>query len=333
MITLKRYAETDIEAVQTFLSQAANAVLFHSPRFFEYHSPEKIPAESFVPCHLLFVEGKEILGLITGYLQKYENGWIYKTPCMASYGGLVLAKGLRYKDIESIFETMLAYLTKQGVKQIDFTPLPEVMYISDTEKSAYIHYLLLKHNFLPVQSDIVLSHKIDISLPLEKRINSKTYTELKQAFKNELSFEINTGVDLESYTLLLHSQERLNSKPTHSFEELERLHTLFPETIYQVKVRKKAELVSGIIVFRYNQNVLNTFYIFDSQEGRKLKANHFAYYHLIHWAGKAGYKFVDFGPSTFGYIAHNSLIDFKEKWASLPSLRTKYQLKNTEKYG
>jgi hypothetical protein len=327
MITLERYTDGDKQRVESFLLQACNATLFNFPRFYLYHTEDKMPFNIFEPCHLIFLQGNQIISFLAGYLQKQEDALIYKTPCMASYGGLVLAKDLRYKDIEAIFEAMLTYLTAQKATQIDFTPLPDVMYIDDAKKNNYITYLLLKHKFLPIQSDIVLYHKIDISLPLEKQINPKTHTELKQAFKNELTFEISAGVDTESYALLLQSQERLESKPTHTFEDLVRLHALFPDTVYQIKVRKEAELVSGIIAFRYNKNVINTFYIFDNQEGRKLKANHFAYYHLIHWAVKASYKFVDFGPSTFGYTAHNSLIDFKEKWACLPSLRIKYQLK------
>lgn len=325
---LKNYvAETDLSLVQNFLLQSANATLFNYPQFFEYHAPQKLPADVFVQMHLLFLKDNKLVGLVAGYMQKQGEIWVYKTPCMASYGGLVFDKNLRYKDLEAIVEEMLAYLIEQGVKQIDITPIPDVMYVEASEKSHYIHYLLLKNNFLPIQSDIVLSHKIDVSLPLEKQINNKTHTELKQAFKNELSFEISTGVDLESYNLLLHSQERLESTPTHSFEELQHLTTLFPDAIHTINIRKQAQLLSGIILFRYNQCVINTFYIFDNQEGRNLKANHFAYYELIKWAGKEGYKYVDFGPSTFGYTVHHSLIDFKEKWACLPCQRIKYQLK------
>ncbi len=331
MITIQKYQiEIDKDAVRAFLQQTVNATIFNYPHFFEYHSPEKLPIEKYEPCHLIFRQDSKIIAFLTGYKQRQDDHtWIYKSPCMASYGGLVFDKSLRYKDLESVFEAWIRFLQQSEIVQAEFTPLPEVMYLEAVEKSHYIHYLLLKYNFLPIQSDIVLSHKIDISLPIEKQINAKTHTELKQAFKNELTFEVQVGVEADSYALLLQSQERLGSMPTHSFEDLQRLTKLFPESIYQIKIYKEEVLVSGIVVFSYNSKVLNTFYIYDSQEGRVLKANHFAYYHLIHWAGKQGYQYVDFGPSTFGYTAHNSLIDFKEKWACLPSLRTKYQVKIT----
>ena len=165
-------------------------------------------------------------------------------------------------------------------------------------------------------------HEVGPDEKLSSRIDKKTFTELKQPLsKNKLRLEIITGVDEESYTHLLHSQERLQSTPTHTHAELLKIESLLPGTVQTFKAYSKNDFVAGIITFRLNDNILSTFYVFDTLEGRTLKANHFTYYSVAKIAFENNFKYLDFGASSFGWLPNYPLISFKEKFDTKPFLR------------
>lgn len=299
------------------VEESDNGTLFHRPQFMQYHGIDKFPNTQ--PLVISFYKKEKLIACIMGAVQELDGVKKFISPFGSSYGGLVYHKDLCFKDIEEIYVELLSYLQREYSElQIASTPF----FQSQTGKSHYIDHILLTKGFTIAKSDIILVHELDSVKKLSSRFHKKTVTELKQPlYKNKLSLQIIPGIDEESYRLLLQAQERLQSKPTHSYEELLTIEELIPGTVQTYKSYSGNDFVAGIVTFRINNNILSTFYVFDSPEGRALKANHFSYYKVIKYAFQKGYRYVDFGSSTFGFLPNYPLISFKEKFDARPYLR------------
>ena len=308
--------------LQNFIvNESDNGTLFHRPLFLQYHSQDKFADTD--PIVISFYKKEKLVASISGAVQ-YTNGEKrFHSPFASSYGGLVYHKQLSFREIEEVYTDLLDYLHKE-YSQIKISSTPPFQ--SLTGKSQYIDHILLQNGFTITNSDIILVHELGSAEKLNERIHRKTYTELKQPlYKNKLRLELINGVDIASYELLLQAQERLQSQPTHSFEELQRIESLIPGTVQTFKAFSNDTLVAGIIVFRLNSSVLSTFYVFDSPDGRALKANHYTYYCVLNHASENNYKYLDFGSSSFGWRPNYPLISFKEKFDAKPFLRNTFE--------
>jgi hypothetical protein len=310
----------DSELNQFLIESSDNGTLFQRPRFLMYHTNSKFL--NVQPVQYKFYKEEKLIGFIIGVIKKIQDQNCFISPFASSYGGFVLDK-LMFKEIDEVIDVLIEELKKTcQVLKIGNTP----NFLSRAKNSDYIDYLLMSKGFHTHKSEVIMVHELNDEESLIRRIDRKTFTELKQPlYKNALRLEVINGVDEQSYNLLLESQSRFGTNPTHTYEELMRIEELVNGTIITYKSYFGNTFLSGIIVFRVNKEVLNTFYIFDSNDGRKLKANHFLYYQLLTTAYKMGYKYVDFGASTFGWEPNYHLIAFKEKFASQPYLRKVFE--------
>jgi len=303
------------------LHDSDNGTLFHRPLFLQYHDKSKFRGTD--PVRLSFHKKGKLVAFIAGAVQHTENEKRFSSPFGSSYGGLVFHKDLSFKEIEDVYFELLNYLQKEYTHlKISSTP----SFQSKTGKSQYVEHILLNKGFMVTKSDIILVHELDSEEKLPERIDKKTFTELKQPlFKNKLRLEIASGVDEETYRLLLSSQERLQSIPTHTHNELLRIEELIPGTVKTFKAYSDDNYVAGIITFHLNNSILSTFYVFDTMEGRNLKANHFTYFNVAKTAFENNYKYLDFGASSFGWLPNYPLISFKEKFDGKPFLRNTFE--------
>lgn len=310
----------DAELKKFLIEKSDNGSLFHRPRFLSYHATSKFL--NITPVQFKFYKNNNLIGYINGAFYKTGNDKCFVSPFASSYGGFVL-DDLTFGVIEEIINILIEELKKDcQIIKIGTTP----NFLSKSNKSSYLDYLLLSKGFITCKADIIMIHELNNEDFLVKHIDRKTFTELKQAlFKQPLRLEVINGVDEQAYNLLNESQNRLGSKPTHTYEELIRIEELIEGTVKTFKSFVGDIFLSGIIAFHINNQVLNTFYIFDNIQGRSFKANHFLYYHLLVNAFKMGYKYVDFGASTFGWIPNYHLIAFKEKFVTKPFLRNTYE--------
>lgn len=304
------------------LNKSENGTVFHLPDFLDYHDNSFYNnTEKYL---IKFIKDNKIIAGITGVIKEELGKRQFISPYGASYGGLVAAD-IPFHEYEIIYDQLFSFL-KTVADSIKITATASIH--SLLKRSFYNDYILLAKGCTIVKSDLVLVHELDENDKLIKRLDKKTATELNQPLKkNNLELELINGVDEETYSLLLSSQKRLESTPTHSLQELIKIENLLPNSIHSFKIKHESKLIAGIITFSVNKNVLNTFYIFDDGVmSREVKANHFSYYRVLEWAKNNNYKFLDFGPSSFGYTPNYPLIKFKEKFDSKPVLRHVYYL-------
>jgi len=319
---------TEDMELESFLSKSQNCTIFHRPVFLAYHDKAKFNSmKEFSFRHFVFRNEKSnITAFIPGaeYLSG-ENKRTYKTPFYSSYGGIVYDNQLKFDDFEKIIDLFLDNLRADNFNEIFFTQTADCYCGDQSEKNNYISYILKLKGFDLTNIEMILVKNTEGDFT--GNFHSTIQRQIKQALKNDLVFKAEKEIPCESYKLLEKSQTRLGGKPTHSFEELKIIQDLFPENIITFSTLHKGKVISGIIGLLGNQNTLNTFYIYDDEEQRELKGMQFTYYNVLNWAKDRNIKYVDFGPATFGLKPHYSLINYKEKYGSIPMLRNTYIVK------
>ncbi len=314
--------------LELFLRGADNCTIFHRPAFLAYHDKCKFTGfKDFEFQHFVFRNDiNKITAFIPGtsYISE-ENKRIYKTPFYSSYGGIVYDTQFKFGDFEKIIDLFIEFLKSENTNEIYFTQTADCYCGEKSEKNNYISYLLKLKGFELTNIDMILVKKTGDDI-----INSFHNTiqrQIKQAMKNELEFRAENKISEEIYSLLVKSQIRLGGNPTHSIEELKLICDTFPENIITFSALHKGRITAGIIGFLGNSNTLNTFYIFDDEDQRDIKGMQFVYYNVLNWANEKKIKYVDFGPATFGLTPHYSLINYKEKYGSIPMLRNTYTVR------
>lgn len=314
--------------LELFLSRSDNCTIFHRPSFLAYHDISKFTRfRDFEYQHFIFRNDKnKISAFIPGasYVSE-ENKRIYKTPFYSSYGGIVYDSQFKFADFEKIIDLFIEFLKSENTNEIYFTQTADCYCGEKSEKNNYISYILKLKGFELTNIEMILVKKTcdDFTGSFHNTIQRQ----IKQALNNGIEFRAENKITDESYSLLVKSQSRLGGNPTHSIEELKLISNYFPENIITFSALHKGSIAAGIIGFLGNRNALNTFYIFDDEEQRDIKGMQFVYYNVLNWAKDKNIKFVDFGPATFGLTPHYSLINYKEKYGSIPMLRNTFTLR------
>ena len=320
-IQIEKNWQEDEKLTDFIMNISDNGTVFHRPLFLQYHGQEKF--QNIQPVKIIFREEEKMLACISGAVEFCDERKSFISPFGSSYGGLVYHSDLTFKEIEEIYFLLLEHLQKE---YDHFKLSSSPFFQSRTGKALYVDHILLSKGFTITKSDIVLVHPLDHAEKLPARIDKKLFAQLKQPlYKKKLRIERISGPDPEAFELLLASQARFQAKPTHSFEELMKIEELVPGTVQTFKSYLGEKLVSGIITFHVNKDILLNFYVFDSLEGRELKANHFTYYNVAVYAHEQDYKYLDFGPSSFGWNPNYPLIYFKERFDGRPFLRNIFE--------
>jgi lipid II:glycine glycyltransferase (peptidoglycan interpeptide bridge formation enzyme) len=134
------------------------------------------------------------------------------------------------------------------------------------------------------------------------------------------------------YQLLKLSKKKYQSKPTHSFDELNQLQTIFPSQIKLIISKYKEQIVGGSLLFFTNSCSCLVFYNVISSKYRDTQLSALQLFYCMQYANKKGARVLDFGvshsPEQKNVLDPKfSLIEFKEQLGAQGVLRTVFQKK------
>ncbi|MCS7170515.1 MAG: GNAT family N-acetyltransferase, partial [Candidatus Kapabacteria bacterium] len=131
------------------------------------------------------------------------------------------------------------------------------------------------------------------------------------------------------YHILFQNKARHGVKPTHSLEDLYRLHELVPEHLRLLMVYDGNVAIAGSLLFLCNPKVVLCFYNMMLYEYQHLHPVYLLMYEIVRWATQQGYEWVDIGVSQDTKASDPmtpalSLIRFKERFDSRGILRSTF---------
>jgi len=298
------------EELFNFIENAVDGTIFHHPTFLSYHDRSKFPEPQYSVTHLLFREDNRIIGFLPGIINHEEKKKRFDSPYGASFGGLITID-LSFEKYDRMVDMTLQYLTEEKeVSEINITPPPRIY--SGQNMNDYIEYIYLSKGYRIAKSELAIAARVlqERDFP-EKILKDRVKRFVRQAEKLGLQWKISEDVET-AYPIIEENQRKFHKKPTHSLAELKTIVDLFPGRILQFLAYAEDIPIAAITLILCNKHVAFSFYISHLEHYSSYRPVDFLFHAVLIWLKEHHYTYVDFGPSTFGYMPHRSLIFFKE---------------------
>ncbi|HHH50118.1 MAG TPA: GNAT family N-acetyltransferase [Saprospiraceae bacterium] len=296
---------------------AWNDLIYNSPNrlflllreYMDYH------ADKFRDHSLLFFDQDQLLALLPANIKNdvlYSHGGL-------TYGGLVSQAHINAEKMVCLFACLKDYAQHAGIKKLIYKPPPVCYRESFAEEELYALFTngaqLVSRN---------LSSCIDLTKPYSYRKSKKR--SVRKAIKNNVIIKKTTDYGKFFQILSKILQEKHQTKPVHSIEEIKLLSSLFPENIQLYAAYIGDHMLAGTVIYEYS-NMVHTQYIAVSSAGKPVRALDY----LIDWLithYNRNKKYFDFGVSTEdkGHYLNTSLIFQKEGFGAKGLCYDTYEL-------
>lgn len=293
-----------------FVKKAKNSHFFFFRDYMEYHS------DIFKDFSLLFFDDKK--KLIAILPANIKDNIVYSHQGL-TFGGFLTNEKMRTSLMLDIFEELKKFLKENDIKKLIYKCIPYIYHKLPAEEDRYALFINKAKLFRrDVSSTIYLDNMIKYSKGRKWIIN--------KAIKNRI--EIKESDNFSEFWEVLEStlKNRHGVKPVHSFEEIIKLHNLFPKNIRLFIAKKDNKILAGSIIFE-NEIIVHTQYLANSEEGRKLGALDLVIDRLINEIYKDK-KYFDFGISNEndGKYLNIGLINQKEGFGARAVVHDFYEL-------
>ena len=247
----------------------------------EYH------ADRFSDHSLLLFKDGKLLAL----LPANAEGKTLHSHQGLTYGGLVLNKKAKFREVFEGFRQVLMYLEKEKFEFLEIKNIPSFYNPLPAEELEYLCFLL-KAETSRVDIAAVINQKT--RLPIQKNRLEGVKKAKKQALKVEETTEFSA---FWNDILIPNLANSHNAKPVHSLEEITLLRKRFPKNIRQFNVlNPENKTVAGATVFE-TENVAHVQYISGNADKQQLGSLDFLFHQLITDVFKHKHYF-DFGTSN-----------------------------------
>ena len=242
------------------MANAKNATFLFHRDFMEYHS------DRFEDFSLLIFDPKD--SLIAVLPANRVEDVLYSHQGL-TYGGLVVQERIDLIQLEIVFNCLRIYLKENDIKNATFKIIPSIYH-----RIKSFEFDLILHKNASIIENREMSLVIDFSQEL-KISKSK----LRHFKKSNPELEIREEDDMKPFwnnVLIPRLQEKYNSTPVHSLEEINQLKAKFKTNIVQFSAYHNKKIVAGLTLF-ITENVVKSQYGATTKEGEKLRALDFLF--------------------------------------------------------
>ena len=293
---VKRYTTDQQVLWDNFVDSSRNGTFLHKRGYMDYHS------HRFTDHSLMFYRGEELVAIVPAHIK--ENCFCSHNGL--TYGGMLLPCNTATADVLELFNAMTGYLQENtAVTSIIYKPTPHIYHSYPCEEDLYA---LFRHGATLTERKVSSAIPLNAPLPIGGR--------RKLTAKTKASLHIVEDGDLATFWEILHErlQNKYDTAPVHSIEEISLLKERFPENIKLYSVADNDGNTLGGVVLFITGNVIHMQYSATTEEGRRLSALDYLYEELINnrYAGKG---YFDFGISVEdgGRYLNCGLIAYKER--------------------
>ncbi|HEY1196332.1 FemAB family protein [Flavobacterium sp.] len=295
--SIRKYNQDDFSVWNDFIGQAKNATFLFHRDFMEYHK------DRFEDFSLLVFEEEKLRAVLPA--NKKENA-VYSHQGL-TYGGLVYTSKLNVEKVESILDEILLFLKENQIETFYYKPIPDFYFLEGNKE---MNFFLMKRKAVLERKEMNLAVNLTVPLKISKSKmkHFRRIENLDLDIFEEEQFDPFWGKVLEPRL-----QEKFNTKPVHSKEEMALLKAKFPQNIKQYSAYRNDEIIAGITIFE-TKNVVKSQYGATSKIGEEFRALDFLFINLIHKYKRKGKHFFDMGIVNSDTEDYNSgLLKQKEE--------------------
>ncbi len=309
MLQIERYSEKLSEVWDDYVRNSNNGTLFHMRRFLGYHPPDRFEDHS-----LVFREEGKIVALFPAVARRDERGRMLVSHPGASFGGFVVAKDINLRRSFDIVEALLNHARAEEFEGLEMT-LPPIFY--SHKINHYLDFALFRNGFDYRKREVSSFVTLDFS-PEEVLATFKNEARTAVRRAQKLGVQVRETEAFDAFYPILKRNLKLrhNVQPTHTLEELIRLHALFPEQIRLYGAFVDEKMVAGVVMFHCNPLVTLAFYISHDEAYQQYRAVNLLFYEIIRRSIEQGFRYLDFGIFTVNMEPNWGLARFKENFGS-----------------
>lgn len=257
MITIKRYNPLLRREWQEFIATTTNATFLHNRDYMEYHS------DRFEDFSLMAYDDRAKLIAVLPANRRNNELWSHQG---LTYGGWLMAPKHVVPQIAlELWQTTVSFLAAEGITTLHYKPVPWFYCSYPTEDDLYCLWRL-GAIFEAVQQAAVI--------PLHRKwlLNDSGRQNLHKAASKGIVVDLESDFSQFWEILSQRLDERYNTAPVHTLDEMHLLQSRFPENIrlYTARLEDTPTLLAGILVYATN-NVVHSQYISSTPLGRKMK--------------------------------------------------------------
>lgn len=292
-----RYREELKNEWDRFVEKAKNATFLFMRDYMDYHS------DRFTDASLMFYEGNCLRALLP---MNHSCDGDAKSHEGLTYGGFILSDDSRYSEvIEMLRLTMQWAKENLGAKKIIYKPTPYIYHRVPSQEDLYALFSVgARLTGRSLSSTIENRERIPFS-QLRRR-------KAKRAAKEGIIYKENC--DYGTYWGILADvlANAHGCAPTHTLDEIELLHSRFPDCIRLFSAYQDGAMLAGCVVYE-TAKTAHIQYIAASPEGKAAGALDGLFEYLFD-SIYSNVEFIDFGISTEkgGAILNEGLLFQKE---------------------
>ncbi len=309
--SVKKYTAEDKFLWHQFMETSKNATFLFQRDFMEYH------ADRFTDHSLLVLKRGKPVALLPANI---ADNTLYSHQGL-TYGGLILHKKVKLKEVAAIFSSVLQFLNEKGIETLQIKMLPKIYNRLPADELDYLLFIAAAEW---VRADVL--SVIDNKNPL--RIATNRLEGVKKAQKQGLRIvEENDFKGFWEKILTPNLALRHQALPVHSLGEITDLASKFPINIVQFNVYKDNEIVGGATIFE-TEAVAHVQYISANADKQQLGTLDFLFEYLIteRFRNK---RYFDFGTSNenHGKNINEGLLYWKECFGARSIVQSFYEVK------
>lgn len=311
------YSSRHANSWNAFLKQANNASFLFHRDFMEYHK------DRFCDHSLLIYDTDKLIALVPAHIQDQ----VLCSHFGLSYGGIIHTSALTLSHFLSILEAIADHCKKQNIAALILNEIPAIYQTISNNHLPFVSYALQAS----IQNIQLLS-TVNFSAPLTLNTNRKRMVQkgMRQGYFIQ---EDQSATSFWQEILIPRLQERYQTNPVHSLEEITTLMRAFPQAIKQFNVyNAQGELVGGTMLF-IHPHVVHLQYIAGKEQDNAQGALDLLIYTLLeHY--KTSVRYFDFGSSQISPKQVNSgLLYWKESFGarSIPQYCYVFNMDNLSK--
>lgn len=277
--------------------------------YMEYHS------DRFEDYSMMVYEDGDLVAL----LPASRSGNTVSSHGGLTYGGLVM--GLRSSGDRPLewMKAIVERLREEGITKLTYKSIPHIYHLQPAEEDLYALFRL--GATLTVRN---LATVIDIQNPIKSsRLGKRA---VKRQRLGGITVEPTERVADFWHIIMEDRRVRHNTVPVHTGEEMELLHSRFPENIKLYVAKREGRIIAGAVLYVCN-GVLHLQYAAGDEEGKQLYATDIIYHDII-TNRHADARYFDFGTSNErgGEYLNTGMVRHKEEFGGRSVVYDTYEV-------
>lgn len=314
---IQRYTPEWAERWNQFVARSKNATFLFDRRYMDYHQ------DRFSDSSLLFIRDGEPYALLPA---NRVGATLYSHQGL-SYGGLIMSEQCTTKKVCHLFTELCDYLHADGINKVVYKAVPWIFHQLPSEEDLFAISLCCKARLVGREVSSTLMPSKPVVWKRDRRYAAG------KAERNGISISRNEQEYAAFWDVLSDNLLRTHgATPVHTLQEMELLHSRFPEQIQLwVAHDENGQLLAGTVLY-VSSEVVHSQYISATPEGKHLHAVDALYHHIISNAFSEAH-FIDLGTSNMPHNneLHESLIYQKEGFGARAVCYDTYEWEITAK--